>query len=652
MKKLKFITSILLVMLLCGTTFADRFGDVYHEVQVKDEVGVKVTAISSVEIYAPSSTTDAVIYKDRNRTNTITLPMTISSDNTTLIGGVFSWWGPSDYAYSITDGNNVIGTANHRNRNASEGTIIFPSYIVAISSTAYLDGATATFGTSLDWVAEAGTNDDRMTWTPATDSTSAIWIGNTSFTADLNLWGASSAQDMMWDASLSQLSFRDSAVLGFGGSTGGAATDFDIYHVAASSILTITAVAADETVHFGDGTTATDVLFQNTTTAGADVHWDDSEEEWNFGADNTGVDVKFWGDGTGNYILWDESLDTLVCVDGNIKLDDDAIVYYGTGTNVTTADGDFTANFTDGSPGKLVFTATVANDQFVVGSGSIATDFVIDNIVVGNDVWFDQAGDGANGIFYFGIDATGVDVYMYGTTTAERFFWDSSADLLDVIGNKVTLLSTSTSASGIDIEVDGGASSTLHLHADTGTAQNSLDFVSDVGGATFTNSAVPDGQKGVVMAGTLGGATFSEGLGAYVSGTIASNADGKVYALGAWLDITSGTPTDGPDSLLAALDIGIYAAAAPELGASQLRVLNIEYQVHTDAAPVEKSSMMHFNADTGGDVPDYWFTTGNAPSIMYTAETTHSSPNKVGAIKINIGGVGDMYIYCYSDTGN
>ncbi|KKL04411.1 hypothetical protein LCGC14_2616340, partial [marine sediment metagenome] len=93
----------------------------YHEIQVVDERGVKVTTITSVEIYAPDTTTDAVIYSDRGEQNAITIPMTTSSTNTTLVDGFMSWYGPDGYDFSFTDGTNIATNANHRTRTSSEG---------------------------------------------------------------------------------------------------------------------------------------------------------------------------------------------------------------------------------------------------------------------------------------------------------------------------------------------------------------------------------------------------------------------------------------------------------------------------------------------------------------------------------------------------
>jgi len=164
MKKLLYI--LILAALLIGTALAVQ---PYHEVEVVDERGVRVVDITSVEIYAPDTTTNAVIYSDRAEQNTITIPMTESSTNTTLVDGFMTWYGPDGYDFSITDGTNVLTNANHRTRTSSEGTLVFPSYITSITTSQYLDAESITMGTSSDWVVNAGTTPDLLTWTPATD---------------------------------------------------------------------------------------------------------------------------------------------------------------------------------------------------------------------------------------------------------------------------------------------------------------------------------------------------------------------------------------------------------------------------------------------------------------------------------------------------
>ena len=249
---------------------------------------------------------------------------------------------------------------------------------------------------------------------------------------------------------------------------------------------------------------------------------------------------------------------------------------------------------------------------------------------------------GTNG----GIDLDTTDGPIALTTAGA-----ANGDMTLTVADKFTLISTDTSAAGIDIEANGGTSETIHIHANQGTSQAAIDILSDVGGTTITSSAVPDGQYTLKVSGSIAGATMSEGVGLYVEGNITGAVDGKTYATGSWLNITGGTPVSN-DAMYSAMDVGIYADSAPVLTAAYLRVLNIEYQVDSAVTPA-MSSMMHFNTDdTAADVPDYWFTTGNAASVMYAANTTFTTPNKVGAIKIFIGGLGARYMWVYSDAGS
>ncbi len=186
MKKL-FIISIVLLLAVSG--FARNTGLVYHAVQVEDEVRKDVTTITSVQIYLPGTTTNPVIYADRAQLNAITLPMTSGSTNTTLSNGLFEWYGPDGYDFSITDGTNIQTNANHRTRTASESVIVFPTFLANLTTSAYLDADSITFGTGGDWVVNGGAVANTLQWTPVADN-SAYNIGTsgTGLNSDFNVW--------------------------------------------------------------------------------------------------------------------------------------------------------------------------------------------------------------------------------------------------------------------------------------------------------------------------------------------------------------------------------------------------------------------------------------------------------------------------------
>lgn len=461
-------TIILILALLFTTASARDRGLTYHEVQVKDEVGKKVTTISSVEIYNADTTTNAVIYKDRALKNAITIPMTTATSNSTLSNGYFYWWGNDGYDYSITDGTNISKNADHRTRTSSDGIIVFPTYLTAIDSSHYLNAQDITFGTASDWVANSA-GSDLMTWIPATDGAD-YHIGSSAKVSDFKLFGDTPNRDLNWDASRDQLAFMDGALLGFGGAAEGAAGDFTIYHTAASSILTITAAAANEAVVFGTGA-ATDVKFDNSVSAGADVHWDDSEEEWNFGASTLGVDVKTWGQTADTYMLWDESDDELEFVKADLKIGQGSQIEF-----IDTTAVDWTIdNATDETllikPTEItddqsinLGNATYTTDLRLFGAGTstvifdATADYVIFNaydIKLGdadylyfgdiNDMSLHSTtakyltftpsdADDDSGVI-LGSDQSGVDLKAFAKTTNEYMEWDASADSLTVVGD-------------------------------------------------------------------------------------------------------------------------------------------------------------------------------------------------------------------------
>ena len=174
MKKLLFF---LMAMLFMSTALAQT-NLPYHGLQVLDEVGVRVTDITSVSIFAPNTTSNATIFNDRAGNNAITLPMTESSTNTTLVDGNFFWYGPDGYDFTMTDGTNIRDNSGHRTRTASEGTIIFPSYMTNLTTSQYIDGESITFGTGADAVLSWNNSESAQTWIPASDGV-AFDIGST-----------------------------------------------------------------------------------------------------------------------------------------------------------------------------------------------------------------------------------------------------------------------------------------------------------------------------------------------------------------------------------------------------------------------------------------------------------------------------------------
>lgn len=331
----------MVALLISTVQAANRFGDTYHEIQIVDETGVKVTDINNLFIYLPDTTTDATIYSDQGRQNTITIPMTEASTNTTLVDGYASWWGPDLYDFSMTNGDEVGPRTNsgHAARASNETTIVFPSYLQSISSTSYTSAQTITMGDGAAWVINAGgASANRITFTPATTSTSAFWVGSSSFTADLNLFGDGGFH-IIWDASENTLELLDNVVFAVG--TG---DDYTITHN--GSTTTVAGAYSTSAIV----THVTDVIFDG---GAEDVMWDDSEDtfHWNDSAvagwGNTGAtpDVEVsWDTDSWNFAA--QAVDQPWEI-GDVSTGFDIKYFFETAGNIfTDYDGDF-RTFTD-----------------------------------------------------------------------------------------------------------------------------------------------------------------------------------------------------------------------------------------------------------------------------------------------------------------
>jgi hypothetical protein len=138
----------------------------------------------------------------------------------------------------------------------------------------------------------------------------------------------------------------------------------------------------------------------------------DETSAWNFGADQDGDDVKVFGATTGASILWDASEDKLIVETADIQV----------------MDGDF-ITFGDG------------------------LDFTIDSSTAKQ---LDIAPAGADELYsvHIGIDQSGVDLSLHGTTAGDILLWDASDDYLHMIGDKV-LFTLAEAAQQFQVDATG-----------------------------------------------------------------------------------------------------------------------------------------------------------------------------------------------------
>jgi len=183
------------------------------------------------------------------------------------------------------------------------------------------------------------------------------------------------------------------------------------------------------------------------------------------GVDDTGHDVKFFGDTSGNYWLWDTS------ADGTVQVGDSQL------TGALTVGVDDTGHdvkFFGDTSGNYWLWDTSADGTVQVGDSQLT------------------------GALTVGVDGTGHNVKFFGDTASQYMLWDQSTDELvltldsklsfwDAAGGE-NIVSASNGALGIN------AGTTLTLTAPTITvADGSVDF----------NIASHDGSNGLKLGGTL-----------------------------------------------------------------------------------------------------------------------------------------------------
>ena len=349
---------------------------------------------------------------------------------------------------------------------------------------------------------DASGGDVNITWDgsnllveAATDNVGQIRIGSTN-AMDMAYYGSDNSKILLFDVSLALLKatdwdmrFSDNDLLQFGSTVGGDisfkwdtsnflieaktqdtgqirigstnAMDFVIYDNAATGTITNDVSTSIVDMNGWDIRLQDDdyLLFGDSATPGAatdaTIRWDATNSVLEIIGSTTfeGATVTFDNDVTISGTLTMSG----AFAPGSLELGDTETLSFGDDTDYTIS--------TAGSTAALIITAVNANDAVHIGDGSVATDFLIDNITVaGADVWWDQSADTANGVWYFGKDNDGVDVFFYGATASANIQWDYSADQLVVSGganislndNVELLLGTGSSNAGVfKIDSDG-----------------------------------------------------------------------------------------------------------------------------------------------------------------------------------------------------
>ena len=190
------------------------------------------------------------------------------------------------------------------------------------------------------------------------------------------------------------------------------------------------------------------------------------------GVDDTGHDVKFYGDTAGQYMLWDQSADELVLT------------------------GDTKLSFHDGGGGENIIATSDAHLEVNAGT---TLDITAPTVDINASTTLNVDGETQlTGTVTVGEDDTGYDVIFYGATSGAYMKWDQSSNDLEFAGAAAISIDSTTDATGTtdgSFHTDGGVGIAKKLyvgtHLDVDGTTN-LDTV-DIDGATQIDAAVTVG---------------------------------------------------------------------------------------------------------------------------------------------------------------
>ena len=466
MKAFKTFLLTLSVLALTSTAFGQT-GFQRHTITLVDELGNRVKDVTSVEIYTAATTTAATIYNDRALNNTMTQPVTTGSTNTTLVNGQLSWYGPSGFDMTATS--TAYGTVNWSGTfDNSTGRMVMPSYFVALSSLSTTDAQSLSLGTNADWVINAGTTPDLITFTPASDG-AVFRIG----LAD----GTKSGDFQVYTASGVGLLINEGAdTFGITGLT----TNINVSSNFATNINTGTSTGA---VTIGSSTSGSVVVDTTSTLS----------------LNSDGAMSLSTTDASANLSL-DATVGSVV-IDGGEAVDD-AVVITATGAaggiditslgdiDITTtgaAGEDITITNTGGS---IILSATEADaGAIVIGTTAAGGDLNLDSVLGRIEIEAEE--DVANAILIIADGGTSSTLELFNDTGTSATEGAASVQLVSDLGG-IGLLSGLNAASAILLTVDAGTSETIRLHSDQGTGGASIELLSDAGGVTI-NAAAANG---------------------------------------------------------------------------------------------------------------------------------------------------------------
>jgi len=193
------------------------------------------------------------------------------------------------------------------------------------------------------------------------------------------------------------------------------------------------------------------------------------------GVDDTGYDVKFFGDTSGQYMLWDQSEDELI-LSGDTKL-----------------------SFHDAAGGENIIAS--ADGHLEINAGT-TLDITAATVDINSSTKFNVDGPTQlTGAVTFGVDDTSANVKFFGATSGSYMLWQEDVDDLVLAGASALSIDTTTDSSNTttgSFHTDGGVGIAKKLYVGTDLdvdGTTNLDAV-DIDGAVQIDNTVAVGTNG------------------------------------------------------------------------------------------------------------------------------------------------------------